>query len=314
MYVEKRKSKDGKIKYFLSHSFREGNKVQKVRKLLGSNLDENKLKERIQKAEQLILEEIEKYKIIQDPLQNELSKEEIDFVRRLEAEANLKIIHLSEAEWKVFSELFTYNTNAIEGSKLTSGEVKEIIGKDKWPKEKSKDDIAETYGVNEAVGFIRKTKDSLSLELIKELHKIVFKNSKDFAGEFRTRGQDVVVRDGMGNILHEGAPQPRVISLLKELIKWYDLNKNKYPALILAAVVHNQFETIHPFADGNGRIGRLLLNNTLIKHGLPPVNIDIKNRAEYYKVLQDYQKRHNLRPTIEFILKEYKNLKKALKK
>jgi hypothetical protein len=64
--------------------------------------------------------------------------------------------------------------------------------------------------------------------------------------------------------------------------------------------------------DGNGRVGRILLNNILIKNGLPPVNIDLKNRFKYYGVLQAYQKEHNIRPTIEFLLEEYKNLKKAL--
>ena len=107
-----------------------------------------------------------------------------------------------------------------------------------------------------------------------------------------------------------GAPQSRVLSLLNELVDWYNKSKNKYPVLILASVVHNQFENIHPFRDGNGRIGRLLLNNILIKNNLPPVNIDFKNRREYYNSLQEYQKNHNLRPTIDLILKEYKFLKK----
>ena len=107
-----------------------------------------------------------------------------------------------------------------------------------------------------------------------------------------------------------GAPQPRIIPLLNELIEWYGKNRKKYPALILASVVHNQFENIHPFRDGNGRVGRLLLNNILIKNKMPPVNIDFKNRVEYYKSLQEYQKRHNLRPTIDLILKEYKFLKR----
>ena len=313
MYLEKRTSK-GKVKYYLAHSFREGNKIHKIRKLLGTDLTKEILEDRRKKAEKLILDEIQKYNVIQDPLDNQLSEDEITFVKQLEKEADLKITHLSESDWETFSKLFTYNTNAIEGSELTNKEVIGIISANKWPKEKSKEDIAETYGVNDAIKFIRETKEHVSLEFIKELHKIVFKNSKDFAGEFRKPGQEVVVTTALGIIVHEGAPQSRIISLLNELVNWYNKNKNKYPTLILASVVHNQFENIHPFIDGNGRVGRILLNNILLKNGLPPVNIQLKNRNEYYKSLQEYEKNKNLRPTIEFLLKEYKETKKALKK
>lgn len=310
MYIEKRKIKKG-IKYYLSHSFREGNKIHKIRKYLGKDLTRDLLEERKNKAEKLILDEINEYKIIQDPLRIELDKKEIEFIRNLEAKEKLKVFHLSENQWKIFSELFTYNTNAIEGSELNSKDVKDILEKDKWP-DKSKQDIAEAYGINEAISFIRKIKEHISLDLIKELHKIVFQNSKNFAGKFRKKGEEVVVRDGLGNMVHMGAPQTRVISLLNELIEWYNQNKGRYPALILASVVHNQFENIHPFRDGNGRIGRLLLNNILLRHNFPPVNIDFKNRAEYYLSLQEYEKNHNLRPTIDLILKEYRILRKKL--
>ena len=145
------------------------------------------------------------------------------------------------------------------------------------------------------------------------MHRIVFRNSKSYAGELRKLGEEVVVRSGLGEIVHMGAPQSRVVSLLIELIEWYNKNKKSYPALILASVIHNQFENIHPFRDGNGRIGRLLLNNILLKHKLPPVNIDFKNRGEYYHSLQEYEKNHNLRPTIDLILKEYRILRKKLR-
>ncbi|MCH7624261.1 MAG: hypothetical protein IIB46_09310, partial [Nitrospinae bacterium] len=117
-----------------------------------------------------------------------------------------------------FSELFSYNTNAIEGSEITRKEVKDILGKGKWPK-KSKQDIAETYGVNDAIKFIRKTREHISIKFVLDLHKIVFKNSKGFAGNFRKKGEEVAVRDGHGNIIHVGAPQSRVISLLFKAVK-----------------------------------------------------------------------------------------------
>jgi Fic family protein len=137
----------------------------------------------------------------------------------------------------------------------------------------------------------------------------VFKNSKPYAGSFRGKGVEVVIADRHGNIVHRGAPQNKIVPLLKELVSWYSKNKKEYHPIVLAAVVHNQFENVHPFQDGNGRVGRLLLNNILLKNRLPPVNIKLKNREEYYSSLQAYEKEGNLRPTIEIILKEYKKLK-----
>jgi Fic family protein len=67
---------------------------------------------------------------------------------------------------------------------------------------------------------------------------------------------------------------------LLNLIKWYNHDKEKSSPLVLAAVVHNQFEIIYPFQDGNGRVGRLLLNNILLKHNLPPLNIELRRRAQ----------------------------------
>lgn len=78
--------------------------------------------------------------------------------------------------------------------------------------------------------------------------------------------------------------------------------------------MHNQFENIHPFVDGNGRVGRLLLNNILLRHGLPPVNIDFDRRVEYYRALQAYEHNNNLRPTIELLLSEFKELSRWLGK
>ena len=138
MHIEKR-VEGKKAKYFLAHSYREGAKVYKFRKYLGQDLKVELLEERREIAEKLILEEIHKYNIIKDPLQTKLSEKEIEEIKKLEAQIPLKISHLSKEDWQTFSRIFTYNTNAIEGSKLNVKEVKELLEKDKWP-DKSKED------------------------------------------------------------------------------------------------------------------------------------------------------------------------------
>jgi Fic family protein len=301
-------------KYYLSHSYREGKKVKKIRIYLGVNLSKEKLEAKRKEAEKKLRERLSATEFIHDPLQTVLSAQELQELNTLEAKGKIKIKHLEAEDWKNFVESFTYDTNAIEGSKITAKEVKSILEDDEWPKDKTREDISETYGVAEAIKYIRKSKEHISLEFIKKIHWIIFRNSKPFAGKLREIGKEVVVATNYGEIVHRGAPSVKIASMLQELVKWYSKNNKKYSPLVLAAVVHNQFENIHPFEDGNGRVGRILMVNILLKHGKPPVNIELRNRSEYYAALQAYEKQNNLRPTIELILKEYRELKKTLKK
>ena len=312
MFIEKRRNR-GRTLYYLAHSYRKNEKIRKIRIYLGADLPTSLLERKKKKAEEKIKTQLQKSMFIHDPYRTVLSPSELGELRAIEAKGRIKMLHLSEDDWRRFTEAFTYDTNAIEGSSVTGNEVENILEKNKWP-EKPKEEISETYGVAEAVAYLRKTKEHISLGLIKELHRIIFKNSKHFAGSFRARGREVAVVDGAGNIIHQGAPSSQVASLLKELVSWYSMNRKKYPPLVLAAVVHNQFENIHPFEDGNGRVGRLLLINILLKHNLPPLNIELKNRKEYYSALQKYENDQNIKPMIELMLKEYKRLRTSLKK
>jgi Fic family protein len=312
MHLEIRE-KNGHKKYYLSHSFRARGKVRKIRVYIGADLSPEELKLQRKNAETELEKRIKERQRIGDPFITALSPSELQELETLTARGELRVLHLSELDWNLFKEAFTYNTNAIEGSLVEAKEVADILRKREWPEDKSKEDISETYGVAEAVDYLRATKEHVSLKLVKKLHKIVFKNSKPFAGKLREEGEDVIVKDALGNIVHVGAPATQIVKRLKELAKWYNRNKTKYPPLVLAAVVHNQFENIHPFQDGNGRVGRLLLNNILLKHNLPPLNIELRNRAQYYASLQAYGKDHNIRPTLELMLKEYRALKKMLK-
>ena len=169
---------------------------------------------------------------------------------------------------------------------------------------KNQDEI-ETIEVANAINYLKSIdKKELSLDLIKKLHYLCFNRTKHFAGKFRN--VRVIIRDSLGNIIHQGAPAKDVEKLLLELIKWYNKHYKKYPVLVLAGLLHNKFEEIHPFQDGNGRVGRLLLNFVLITNNYPPINIQLKDRKSYYKILRIFDKTGNIDPTIRFLLSQYK--------
>ncbi len=243
---------------------------------------------------------------------NVLPITKLDDIRDPEIEGMIKASSISEKEWLRFYEIFTYNTNVIEGASITQKQVIEILRKDRLPKAAEKWEIYETYGVADALQYVRDTSSHFSLKLMRDLHQIVFWESKSFAGKFRSKGCEVVVSNSRGIVIHRSAPSEQVVPLLKEMKQWYKENKKKYNPLALAAVMHNQFENIHPFEDGNGRVGRLLLNNILLKHDMPPVNIEYEIRGKYYNALREYQHYGTVKPMVELIQKGYKNLEKEI--
>ncbi len=308
MHVEKRRIGDN-VHYYLAHSYRKFGKVSKVRVYLGKNLTKIDIANRLPEAGTEIKEMLARLEGLRDPYVSVLSASELRELSGLKPSGRIKLSHLSEDEWLKFTETFAYNTNAIEGSTIDQKEAINIIDKGKWP-DKPKFEISETLGVASAVKYLRSTKQHVSVQLIRELHRLVFMNSKQFAGSLRKEGEEVAVVDSSGNIIHRGARADRIIPLLRQLAGWYNKNRTRYPPLVLAAIVHNRFEGIHPFRDGNGRIGRLLIVNILIKHGLPPLNIELRNREEYYDALRQYELHGDIRPTIDLFLREYRRAKR----
>jgi len=132
MFVEIRKAGKRK-KYYLVHSFRHGKKVRKLRRYLGGDLSGAKLAKLRKVAEKQLMHRIAVFRKINDPMLEVLSEHELAEIKGLEAEKGFKIFHLSEKQWEKFSEIFTYNTNAIEGSELSQREVNGILEEGKWP-------------------------------------------------------------------------------------------------------------------------------------------------------------------------------------
>jgi len=174
---------------------------------------------------------------------------------------------------------FTYNSNAIEGNTLTLQETALIINEGITIAEKPLKDHLEVMGHKDAYFYVEKlVKDKvpLSEKIIKDIHSIVLLDKPQDKGIYRR----VPVRI-MGAAYEP--PQPYLVPIqMEQLIAEYDeMKKNRHP-IERVALFHLKFEGIHPFIDGNGRTGRLLMNLGLMKEGYPVINVKFADRRRYY--------------------------------
>lgn len=247
--------------FYLKHSFRKDGKVITKEKYLGKQVpkDIGKLKIVLEeKAKQDLYKKLEK---IKDNFQREWDK------------------YPETVKNKILEELaiaFTYNTNAIEGSTITLEEAREILH-DKISPNKPLRDVKETEKHYDIFIKMLDKKEKLTNELLLKWHKDIFLETKsDIAGKYR----DYLVR-----IRNYRAPDWQDVKKLMDKLVDYT-NKTKINPVELAARAHYKFEKIHPLGDGNGRIGRLLMNYILWHYKYPMLIIEYKKRRSYYKALQ----------------------------
>ena len=180
---------------------------------------------------------------------------------------------------------FTYNSNAIEGNTLTLQETALILNEGVTIGEKPLKDHLEAVGHKEAYDYIEelvKEKASLSENAVKSIHHIVLLDKPDSKGVYR----NVPVRI-MGSAYTP--PQPWEVPIqMERLIEEYNILNNAH-IIEKVSLLHLKFERIHPFIDGNGRTGRLLLNMELMKAGYPPINVKFKDRRKYYECFEAYE-------------------------
>lgn len=187
-----------------------------------------------------------------------------------------------------FTVEYTYNSNAIEGNTLTLRET-DLVLRGLTIDQKPLKDHMEAVGHKEAFEYVSelvKEQVPLSERIIKQIHYLVLADKKDDRGVYRR----VPVR--IMGAQHEPVQPYLIEPRMEQLLQSY-ADSTEHIVTRLARF-HIEFEGIHPFIDGNGRTGRLLVNLELMKAGFPPIDIKFTDRIAYYNAFDEYHVKHNL--------------------
>ncbi len=286
MISVKKKVVGNQTYYYLEHSYRENDKILKKEKYLGGMLPKN-----LEKLKKDFIFEIYKKKWFE-----KFDKIKEKFLEELKKTPE----SAKEKQTEAFSIRFTYDTQRTEGSKLTLRETSNLLEKGITPKTKPLRDVKEAEAHQKIFYEMLSYEKDLSLQTILYFHKKLFEStSPDIAGKKR---QHQVIISGSKFV----PPFPAEINpLIEEFFSWYNKNKDKLHPVELAALTHLRFVTIHPFADGNGRISRLLINFVLHKNGFPMLNIPYEKRAGYYGALERAQTKKEESIFLNWLFKRY---------
>ena len=190
-----------------------------------------------------------------------------------------------------------YNSNAIENSTLTLEETEKILLEQKLSRNVSLREVFEAKNLARVIDYTRKKvkERELGRDLIVLFHQMLIGGIDDaIAGRFRGKGEYVRVGTYIAS-----APE-HVERMIQTALLEYSSDLGTY-FLDRIAKFHLDFETIHPFCDGNGRIGRVIINFQLLQHGLPRIIIRNKEKHVYYRAFGDYREKKTTK-TMEGIL------------
>lgn len=190
-----------------------------------------------------------------------------------------------------------YNSNAIENSTLTLKETEKILLEMEVSRDIKPREVFEVKNLARVIEYMR-TKargEELSKELMLLLHRMLIGNIDDaIAGRFRKQGEYVRVGTHI-------APAPEQVErLIEALLIEYSSNHDAYFSDKIARF-HCEFERIHPFCDGNGRIGRVFMSFQLMHLGFPPVIVRDKEKQSYYRALKEYEEQKAATKSMERI-------------
>ncbi len=284
--------------YYLRASQKKGTKVAvKDIAYLGSSLEEVKnaldslpqYSDQIRKAYKTIKHFLESNRYLEKVRELKLKSNPFLGKKLLEVEA-CKLHYLQEFQksqeltktetFKNFVIEFAFNTASIEGNTINLNEAKNLLQEGYTPKNKTLREIYDLQNTEKVFFELISGNEELSHDLIIKIHSGLMENIDIRTGSYRTHDVRVIHSN------FEATPAPYVKTDMGLLLKWYDKNKEKMNPLVLATIFHHKFEKIHPFFDGNGRTGRMVLNYILLRNNYPPLVIHKKFKMKYLEAMR----------------------------
>jgi Fic family protein len=236
-------------------------------------------------------------------LEQPLDLEEIQKIEAMNHQYRkiIKNIHPKNVDdlWKRFIANYVFESNALEGNSLTLKNVAEIVFENRVSQGKDLREIYDAQNSYTQFCALQKTRKEIDHAFVIGLHTKLLHKIDDRLG-YRTVPMEII-----GKPTTKLSKPEEIKKDMTRLFKWYHQHEDSLYPLELAFKFHAKFEKIHPFCDGNGRVGRLLLNYILMKKGYYPIIIRRTSRNAYIKALEASDKGHWV-VLMRFALKHYK--------
>ncbi len=299
-YIEEISTKKKKY-YYLAQTVRlDNDKFKKMRVLLGEgNLSVEALSKLSASAQQQLENKIRGMKRGERILK--LEAQTIAQLKQIKKGYRRLLSSVSPIEYHVIEKQqfiqFTFNTNAIEGSTVTLQETAHLLEDGLAPAGKDLREIHEVENTRAAYNFMKKYKGEINSKFIKNIHHhLTYNILGENAGRFRT------IQVYMAGSRHTPPRAWELMDKMNSMLAWLRNHAHENQVL-LAAYIHHFFIAIHPFLDGNGRTGRLLLNYMLMKSGFPPICIQKEEKIRYIACLEQARD-GNASPVVLFIVEK----------